>query len=233
MDCPFSAPPGLPGGFQGNAAGSIPPYPPAGPVMNGGYGPSNRHGIPRGPPAQANVQQQGTPMWSRDIPIGTCVTLANLTWLMTTRACHAPLTFVRHCTNFFNCQNAQQYIDTRNRHKTQFPAPMSQLGAANRNIALKCVNPFYVNTTDSPYPTRFCMSATTFDLDDDDITIPTSNVSLHSSSSYKLHALTHILAKTEFAGAAFCLNTKDVIADSGATQIFVMEGACPPQSSHG
>jgi hypothetical protein len=47
---------------------------------------------------------------------------------------------------------------------------------------------------------------------------------LHLSSSYKFCALTHMLVKTEFAGAAFRLNTKDAIADSGATQIFVKEG---------
>jgi hypothetical protein len=68
------------------------------------------------------------------------------------------------------------------------------------------------------------MSATTFDLNNDNITVPPSKVSLHLSSSYKLRALTHILAKMEFAGAAFCLNIRNAIADSGATQIFVMEG---------
>jgi hypothetical protein len=67
------------------------------------------------------------------------------------------------------------------------------------------------------------MSATTFDLDNDEITIPTSNVSLRSTPSYKPRALDHILAKN-FAGAAFRLHTKDAIVDSGVTQIFVMEG---------
>jgi hypothetical protein len=67
------------------------------------------------------------------------------------------------------------------------------------------------------------MSATTFNLDNDDITVPTSNVSSQSTPSYKSCALDHILAKN-FVGAAFCLHTTDAIADLGATQIFVMEG---------
>jgi hypothetical protein len=48
-----------------------------------------------------------------------------------------------------------------------------------------------------------------------------SNGSIHS---YKAHALTHILNQSEFSGATFCLNIKDAIADSDATQIFVIEG---------
>ncbi len=58
MARPIGVPPGLPGGFQGNAAEGVPPYrPPVAPAMKGGYGPSGGY-IPRGPPAQANVQQQ-------------------------------------------------------------------------------------------------------------------------------------------------------------------------------
>jgi hypothetical protein len=68
------------------------------------------------------------------------------------------------------------------------------------------------------------MSATTFDLDDDDITVPTSNVSSQATPLYKSRALDHILAKTKFAGAAVRLHTKDAITDSGATQTFIMEG---------
>ncbi len=51
-------------------------------------------------------------------------------------------------------------------------------------------------------------------LDDDDITIPTSNVSARRPKAYKARALDHILQQTEFAGAAFCLKTDDAIADS-------------------
>ncbi len=62
-----------------------------------------------------------------------------------------------------------------------------------------------------------------FDLTNDDITIPTSNISLRSAPSYKSRVLDHILAKN-FASAAFRLHTEDAIADLGTTQIFVMEG---------
>ncbi len=59
MACPIGVPPGLPGGFQNNAAGGIPPYrPPAAPVINGGCGPSGGYGIPCAPPAQTNIQAQ-------------------------------------------------------------------------------------------------------------------------------------------------------------------------------
>jgi hypothetical protein len=51
----------------------------------------------------------------------------------------------------------------------------------------------------------------------------TSNVSTRATS-YKVHALSHILSKTEFADTTFCMKTKGAIADSGATQIFVIEG---------
>jgi hypothetical protein len=44
------------------------------------------------------------------------------------------------------------------------------------------------------------------------------------ATSYKVCALSHILSKTEFADATFCMKTKGAIADSGATQTFVMEG---------
>ncbi len=69
------------------------------------------------------------------------------------------------------------------------------------------------------------MSAKSYDLDDDDITVPTSNVSTQSLTpgSYKAWAIDHIF-QTEIAGAAFRLTTNNAIADSGATQIFVMEG---------
>jgi hypothetical protein len=69
------------------------------------------------------------------------------------------------------------------------------------------------------------MFAKTYNLDDDDITVPTSNVSMHSSrpQSYKARAIEHII-KNEIAGGAFRLTMDNAIADSGATQIFVMDG---------
>ncbi len=69
------------------------------------------------------------------------------------------------------------------------------------------------------------MSAKSYDLDNDDSTVPTSNVSTQSLTprSYKAWAIDHIV-QTEIAGAALRLTTNNAIADSGATQIFVMEG---------
>jgi hypothetical protein len=64
----------------------------------------------------------------------------------------------------------------------------------------------------------------TLALEDDDITIFMANVSARCPKSYKACALDHILQQYKFAGVPFCLKTDDAIADSGATQIFVMEG---------
>ncbi len=74
------------------------------------------------------------------------------------------------------------------------------------------------------YPTELCSSAQDIKDSDDNITVVASNVSNRSLQSYKARALTHILTQSEFSGATFCLNIKDAIADSGAMQIFVMEG---------
>jgi hypothetical protein len=62
-------------------------------------------------------------------------------------------------------------------------------------------------------------------MSNDDITVPMSNVSdSHNyAQSYKSRAIKNI-ANSEVAGAAFQLATDNAIADSGATQIFVMDG---------
>jgi hypothetical protein len=62
-------------------------------------------------------------------------------------------------------------------------------------------------------------------MSNDDITIPTSNRSArhNSNRSYKACTIEHIV-KSEISGAAFQLATEKAIADSGATQIFVMDG---------
>jgi hypothetical protein len=70
-----------------------------------------------------------------------------------------------------------------------------------------------------------CSSALVDDMDDD-ATLIISNVSSNKCSrqSFKAQALNH-LVKTKNAGiAGLRLNTYDTIADSGATQIFVMDG---------
>jgi hypothetical protein len=92
------------------------------------------------------------------------------------------------------------------------------------DVASTRINPFYVNYN-LPYPTKLCMSAKTYNLDDDDITVHTSNVSMHSSRprAYKARAIEHII-KNEIAGGAFRLTTDNAIADSVATQIFIMDG---------
>ncbi len=56
------------------------------------------------------------------------------------------------------------------------------------------------------------------------MTVTTSNVSTYALGSYKARALSALLQNEEFAGAMFWLNTAAAIADSSATQIFVMEG---------
>jgi hypothetical protein len=55
---------------------------------------------------------------------------------------------------------------------------------------------FYVNTANLLYPTQFL-------LNDDDVTLATSNVSTHAVGSYKAHALSALLQNKEFAGAMF------------------------------
>ena len=62
-------------------------------------------------------------------------------------------------------------------------------------------------------------------MDNDNITIPASNVADKRSTieSYCTRALEHIVHQ-ELAGGVFQLPTKYAIADLGATQIFVMEG---------
>jgi hypothetical protein len=124
---------------------------------------------------------------------------------------------------YFTQQNAQQYIAsghlccTKNRHKTQFPS-VSWFGVANLSVTSKWNSSLYVNTANLSYPTQFL-------LEDDNITITTSNVSTYAVGSYKACAISALLQNEDFAGAMCCLNTVATIADSGATRIFVMEGA--------
>jgi hypothetical protein len=62
-------------------------------------------------------------------------------------------------------------------------------------------------------------------MDNDDITIPVSNVAdkRWTIKSYRTRALKHIVHQ-ELAGGVFQLPTKHAITDLGATQIFVMDG---------
>ena len=84
-------------------------------------------------------------------------------------------------------------------------------------------NRIHVNQHSS-YPINVCLSA--LNNNDDNATVIISNVSSNKRprKSFKAQALNH-LVKTENAGfAGLCLDTYDAIADSGATQIFVMDG---------
>ncbi len=85
-------------------------------------------------------------------------------------------------------------------------------------------NRIYVKHTHSLYPTKFCSSAQVITDSDDNFTVIALRVSTSSTRSYKSRALAQVLTQSEFYGAIFCLNIKDAIADSGATQIFVVEG---------
>jgi hypothetical protein len=62
-------------------------------------------------------------------------------------------------------------------------------------------------------------------MDDNDITVPTSNVANNrwTIKSYCTHALEHIVHQ-KLAGGVFQLPKKHAIANSDATQIFVMDG---------
>ncbi len=108
-------------------------------------------------------------------------------------------------------------------HKRQFPTNMWWSGVANRNVAYKCIDSFYVNTNNLLYPTQWCLPSSTTSTEEDDTTVIASNT-CSSQGSYKHWALQHILSAPVFAGASFQLPTKDAIADLGVTQIFVMEG---------
>ncbi len=88
---------------------------------------------------------------------------------------------------------------------------------ANLSLASKYDPSFYVNTANLLYPTQFLP-------EDDNMTVTTSQVSTYAVESYKARALSALMQNKEFAGAMFQLNMAATIADSGATQIFVLEG---------
>ena len=98
-------------------------------------------------------------------------------------------------------------------------------GAAIRDVAYKCLAQFYVDTEILLYPTNYCFTAKASDVDDDDITVPTTNITNKRPTITAYHArLSTQDMQAEIAGGTFRLPTKHAIADSGATQIFVMDG---------
>ena len=73
------------------------------------------------------------------------------------------------------------------------------------------------------YPTPdYTMSAQRQVIDDEDDTVIAVNVSY--PKLFRSCAFNHFLTSTNFAGALLTLKTGDTISDSGATQIFVMDG---------
>jgi hypothetical protein len=96
------------------------------------------------------------------------------------------------------------------------------LGAVNVD-ASNDTHHIHVNFNHLLYPPELCSAAFDLDNTNDNVTAVTSNVSTRATS-YQARALSHILSKTEFMGATFHMKTKGAIADSGATQIFMMEG---------
>jgi hypothetical protein len=99
---------------------------------------------------------------------------------------------------------------------------MCRLGAIDGNVACKC-KAFSVISTASD-PTIKLSPVRDVIIDDDDITVVTSNV-LDGSTSGFLAAFSSIAQKQQLkAYAAFNIAPNEAISDSGATQIFTMEG---------
>ncbi len=69
-----------------------------------------------------------------------------------------------------------------------------------------------------------CISARHKTIDDDDVTVITSNATSATTKLYRLRALLQLSQAPVFAGATFALKTRNAIADSKATQVFIMEG---------
>jgi hypothetical protein len=84
------------------------------------------------------------------------------------------------------------------------------------------INPsFYAYSTHLLYPTPDCIAFSQRSKDDDDTFIASN---LLYSKLFRSGALDHSLDSKNFAGAMMPLKTGSAIADSGAMQIFVIEG---------
>jgi hypothetical protein len=135
MAHPVNAPSGVPGQFQGGTAFGVPQYCPPGTDATGGYPGSPPEGFPGGypcaPTIPALVQQQPySNVVKRYANWNVCYSCG-----FDVADGHTGMSSPPHLRKAlhqigFNCQNAQQFLDlghpcsTRNRHKTQFPAPM-------------------------------------------------------------------------------------------------------------
>ncbi len=132
---PRQCPSGVPGQFQGGTAFGVPQYHPPGTYATGGFPGSPPGGFsggyPRAPTIPAQVQQQPySNMVKRYANWNACYSCGfDVADGHTIMSCPPHLHKALHQVGF-NHQNAQQFLNlghpcsTRNRHKTQFPAPM-------------------------------------------------------------------------------------------------------------
>jgi hypothetical protein len=113
-------------------------------------------------------------------------------------------------------------ITTGRIHK--FPAPHTpgSRGYFSGSEARKC-KPFSVIAT-ALDPTFTYTPISNITIKDDDITVVTSNVSDGTSITYQTVFSASALTIQSSLQAVFTITPNDAIADSGATQIFVMEG---------
>jgi hypothetical protein len=92
------------------------------------------------------------------------------------------------------------------------------------NVAFKCNETFLVIST-ALDPTQLFSPVSELVVDDDDITVVTSNVLDGSTTSLEsAFSLYAPRQASKWAYAAMTIASTDAIADSGATQIFVMDG---------
>ena len=92
------------------------------------------------------------------------------------------------------------------------------------DIAFKCNETFSVISTASD-PTIMYSPVNEIILDDDDITVVTSNVSNGSTASIKSAFSSFAPSQqSKWAYAAMTITSNEAIADLGATQIFIMDG---------
>jgi hypothetical protein len=95
------------------------------------------------------------------------------------------------------------------------------------NVAFKCNETFSVISI-ALDPTQFVSPANEVSGDDDDITVVTSNVltglTTSQQSAFSLFASPKKQSTAKWAYAAMTIASNEAIADSGATQIFVMDG---------
>jgi hypothetical protein len=94
----------------------------------------------------------------------------------------------------------------------------------NGNVAFKCNETFSVISTASD-PTQMVSPVSEVVMDDDDITVVTSNVSDGSTTSLE-SAFSSFAPRqaSKWAYAVMTIASTEAIADSGGTQIFVMDG---------